>query len=83
MNSVLDNYAVLQTEFDQCLESRLEPDVKSRIIGVKHQMSTFDFFIGVSLGERILKHTDNLSKTLQHKDISASEGQQVKWLSCQ
>ena len=63
------------------LESHLEPDVKSRIIGVKHQMSTFDFFIGVSLGERILKHTDNLSKTLQHKDISASEGQQVAELS--
>lgn len=45
LKSVLDNYAVLQEEFDLCLETRLEPDIKLRIIGVKHQMSTFDFFL--------------------------------------
>ena len=44
-------------------------------------MSTFEFFIGVVIGERILKHTDNLSRTLQHKDISAIEGQEVANLS--
>lgn len=77
LKSVIDNYAVLQEEFNLCLESYLEPDVKSRIIGVKHQMSTFEFFIGVVIGERILQHTDNLSKTLQHKDISATEGQEA------
>ena len=81
LKSVIDNYAVLQEEFNMCLESRLEPDIKSRIIGVKHQMSTFEFFFGVVIGERILKHTDNLSKTLQHKDISAIEGQGVASLS--
>ena len=81
LKSVIDNYAVLQEEFNLCLESRLEPDIKSRIIGVKHQMSTFEFFFGVVIRERILKHTDNLSKTLQHKDISAIEGQEVASLS--
>ena len=34
LNSVLDNYVVLQEEFDL---SRLEPDLKSRIVLVKHQ----------------------------------------------
>lgn len=81
LKSILDNYAVLQEQFDLCLESRLEPDIKSRIIGVKHQMSTFEFFVGVVIGERVLKHTDNLSKTLQHKDLSANEGQEVADLS--
>ena len=83
LKSVIDNYGVLQEEFNLCLESCLEPDIKSWIIGVKHQMSTFEFFIGVVIGERILKHTDNLSKTLQHKDISATEGQEVANLSMQ
>ena len=34
------------------------------------------------MGERILKHTDNLSKTLQNPALTASEGQQVAELTC-
>ena len=45
--------------------------LKSEIIGVKTQMQKFDYVFGVVLGERILKHADNLSKTLQHKHLSA------------
>ena len=37
----------------------------------------FDFFFGVSLDLLILRHTDNLSRTLQGTDMSASEGQKV------
>ena len=33
------------------------------------------------LGKLILSHTDNLSKTLQHKEFSASEGQEVAMLT--
>ena len=33
------------------------------------------------LGERILKHADNLSKTLQHKNISATEAQSITSLT--
>ena len=43
-------------------------------------MHTFEFFIGVVIGER-LKHTDNLSRPFQHKDVSATEGQEVANLS--
>ena len=39
-------------------------------------MSTFDFFFGLTFGEILLRHTDNLSKALQ-KPCSASEGQIV------
>ena len=41
------------------------------------QMKTFQFFYGNVLGEKLLRHTDNLSKTLQHNQISAAEGQQL------
>ena len=43
---------------------------------------TFDYLFGLVLGERILKHTDNLSKTLQNPALTASEGQQVAELTC-
>ena len=48
--------------------------MKARIIGVQAQ---FKNFFGVLLGELILKHSDNLSKTLQSPRLSASEGQQI------
>ena len=44
-------------------------------------MEKFEFYYGVTIGELILKHTDNLSKTLQHKTISAAEGQECASLT--
>ena len=35
------------------------------------------------LGELILRHSDNLSSTLQHKSISAAEGQRVASMTIQ
>ena len=40
-------------------------------------MKTFDFLFGAIQGEMLFRHSDNLSKTLQKKSISAAEGQQV------
>ena len=37
-------------------------------------MKTFDYLYGVILGEMVLKHSDNLSCTLQHKSMSAMDG---------
>ena len=54
-----------------------DTETKARIIGVKSQMHTFKYFFGVHLEQLILGHSDNLSKTLQRRDISAAEGQQV------
>jgi hypothetical protein len=39
------------------------------------------FLFGLHLCERILKITDNLSKTLQNKSLSAAEGQAVTKLT--
>ena len=51
--------------------------MKARIQGITAQLSTFDFYFGTSLALLILQHADNLSKTLQKKEILAAEGQVV------
>ena len=43
-------------------------------------MEKFEFLFGLVLGTRILKHTDNLSKTLQSPELTAADGQK---LTCQ
>lgn len=81
LQSVLDNWQPLQDLWDECLQTKLESEVKSRIIGVKYQMEKFEYFFGVSLASLIFGHSDNLSKTLQHTYISAVEGQSVSKMS--
>ena len=48
-----------------------------RIISVKAQISCFIILFGLHPLERILKITDNLSKTLQAESLSAAEAQQI------
>ncbi len=71
---MLDNYSALISTGEQSEETR-DPELKSRLDGVAHQMTKFSFIFGVALGELILRHSDNLSRTLKRGDISASEGQ--------
>ena len=78
---MIDNWIPLQELWDESLETNLESEVKSRVIGVKHQRGTCDYYFGVSLDAQILRTGDNLSKTLQDGHISASEGQAVSSLT--
>lgn len=77
LKSVLDNYSVLNALWDECLEERLQADIRARILGVQAQMKSFDYFFGTSLAYLVLRHSDNLSSTLQDKDMSAVGGQEV------
>ena len=81
LQSVLDNYEVLLGVWNEALSMQLDVEMRARITGVNTQMHTFDFLFGVSLGNLLLHHTDNLSKTLQHKSLSAAEGQRVAKLT--
>ena len=72
---------LLQELWDECLETKLEPVIKGCIIGVKHQMGTFDYFYGVHLGGMLLKHSDNLSCAIQTSHMSAAESQLVAALT--
>ena len=81
LQSVIDNWISLQELWDESLEMNIESEVKTRVIGVKHQMGTFDYYFGVSLCAQILRISDNLSKTLQDCHISASKGHAVSSLT--
>jgi len=74
LKSVLDNYAVLQQLWECVLDSRVDPDVRARVIGVQAQMETFDYYFGVCIGKLhvVLGHADNLSATLQKSTLSAA-----------
>ena len=65
LHSILSNYEALQMLWQESLEFVKETEMRSRIIGVSACMKSFDFFFGASLGELLLSHSDNLSKTLQ------------------
>ncbi len=67
LQSVLLNYSVLQELWISSLESSLESEMRARIIGVKAQMESFQYYFGVCVGELVLNHADNLSKSLQSK----------------
>lgn len=75
--SITSNYDCLQKTWEECLDVVKDTETKARIRGVSTVMSTFDYLFGNMLGEMILKHSDNLSSTLQSKSLSAAEGQQI------
>ena len=77
LKSILDNFEVLQNLWEESLERVKESEMHARIRGVSDRMMKFDFFFGVMLGQTVLSHSDNLSRTLQKGDISASEGQDI------
>ena len=47
--------------------------MKAQIIGVQAIMKSLKFYFGSQLGERLLGQTDNLSRTLQNRDLSAMD----------
>ena len=68
--------------WDECLqEGGLNTEVKARIMGCKNQMSTFHFFFGLCLGQRLFSITDNLSKALQSEKLSAVSSQNMASLT--
>ena len=77
LKSIIDNYEVLLDLWDDCLDVVKEAEVRSRIIGVQAQMSNFSFYWVINLGELLLRHADNLSKTLQNPKLSAASGQEI------
>ena len=81
LQSVLDNYEALLSVWEEALDGSLDSEMRARIIGVEAQMLKFEFLFGVRLGALILRHSDNLSSTLQHKNMSAAEGQRLAQLS--
>ena len=81
IESILSNYNTLKQLWEECLKTNLQPDVKGRVIGVQSQMVQFDLLFDLKLCQRILKITDNFSKTLQKSSLSAAEAQHIAALT--
>lgn len=81
LQSVIDNYEVLLLVWQEALDGSLDGEIRARIIGIEAQMMKFDFLFGICLGSIVLRNSDNLSKTLQHKTLSAAEGQRIAKLT--
>ena len=79
---MIDNYEVFQEFWDEARDITSDSENHARITGVKAQMEKFDLLFGLCLGECILCHTDNLSKTLQSPSLSAADSQQLAQLTC-
>ena len=54
-----------------------DSETKATIRGISVQMVRFDYLYGKLLGQLVLNHVDNLNGTLQHKSMSAAEGQVI------
>ena len=81
LESVLNNNKARLWE--EAKEIAPDSETRTHITGVEFKMSTFPFLFGVLLGERVLKHTDNLSKTLQNPALTAAEAHHIANLTCQ
>ena len=77
LDSILQNYVSLQNLWEWALENCTDTDMKARIRGVSKHMEEFDFYFGVALGELLLRHSDNLSATLQKEEMSAAGAQNI------
>ena len=64
-----------------CIAICRDTELVARINDVSSQMNKFDFLFGLELAETVLRISDNLSKTLQHKEYSAAEGQEISSLT--
>ena len=71
MQHHLKVYPTLQATWEEAIDIVKETEVKARIGGVATKMKEFDFLFGLMLAEKILKHPDNLSKTLQATSMTA------------
>ena len=77
MESVVNNYVMFQNLWEEVKDITNDSEVRACIVGVQAQMEKFELLFGLVLGIRILKHTDNLSKTLQYPELTTADGQKL------
>ena len=80
--SVINNYSVFQEFWEKAKDIISDSETRARIAGVEAYMSKCEYKFGLVLGVCVLRHTDNLSKTLQSPKLNASEGQRIAELTC-
>ena len=75
--SIIQHYKELKELWKWYLKEYKDTETKPRIIGVQTQMNKFNYSFGVKLTILSLRHSDNLSATLQSPKLSASQAQSI------
>ena len=75
--AVINNHTELLELWDWLLTMSKDTEMKARIRGVQSMMTTFNFYFGCTLGEQLLRQTDNLSRALQDSSTSAAQGNRL------
>ena len=74
LKSILDNWLPLQKLWEESLSrGGLPPELGGRIIDVQPQMETFEYYFGVTIMQKILGHSDNLSRSIQSADLTSTD----------
>ena len=81
MMSIIQNYDILNDVWEKASGIVKDTETIAQIRGIEAQMTSFQFFFGLLLGKLLLRHTDNLSCTLQKDHTSAAEGQLIASLT--
>ena len=77
LSSIYENYKELDQLWTWCLDVYKDTESKARVNGVQSQMQSFDYFFGLRLGTFLLRHSDNLSISLQAEDLCATQAQTI------
>ena len=77
LTSIYKNYKDLEELWRWCLTEYKDREAKARVLGVQAQMRKFDYFYGLRLGILLLRHSNNLSTSLQTKDLCVAEAQTI------
>ena len=56
IKSILNNWVALRQVWGKSLDGNLDSEIKGRIIGVKSQMNTFNYFYEVTILQLVLRH---------------------------
>ena len=77
LTSIYENYQELEELCRWCLTEYKDREAKARVLSVQAQMRTFDYFYGLRIGILLLRHSNNLSASLQTKDLCVAEAQTI------
>ena len=70
--SIIQHCEELKELWKWCLKEYKVTETKAHIIGVQTQMNKCNYFFGVKLAVLLLRHSDNLSTTLQSPKLCFS-----------
>ena len=80
LESIRLNYPTLMATWEEALDVAKQSKLKAKINGVAAKMNEFEFLFCIMLAELLLRHCDNLSKTIQCSSMPAIEAHSLSEL---